>query len=267
MEENNSEKNRVEDGEKYGSDVKMSSPLLKKLDNFWYHYKWHSIAALVAVIIVVICALQLCSKQSYDVHILYAGYYNIDRNQPEDGSLPEYNVLLSSLNRIGDDFDGDGQVTTSFATHRVMSEAKREELELQTGEYISEALLSSDRKTLYDRMLYSEYYLCLLSVEVYGDCMNKFDSDMGGEGIFFVNLEEYLPTGAEVEYYGEYKNAILLSSLELYKEAGVCELPEDTVLCLRFRSGLTSVIDEAESEEYYRRSIEALKNILALEVE
>ncbi len=265
MEENRPEDAGIRPDEKYGSDVKMSSPFIKKLDNFWYHYKWHSIFALLGIFIVLICVLQLCSRQSYDVHLLYAGYYNVDRTQPEGGSLPEYNVLLSSFGRVGEDFDGDGEITTSFATHRVMSEAKREELELSTGEYISEGLLTSDRQTLYDRMLYSEYYLCLLSVEVYEDCMKKFDGDMGGNGIFFVNLEQYLPEGAEVEYYGEYKNAIMLGSLNFSELAGVCDLPEDTVLCLRFRSGVTSVIDEAQSEEYYRRSIETLKNILEME--
>lgn len=264
MEEKDVEREGTPPDGKIGSDVKMSSPVLKKLDNFWYHYKWHTLIALFAILITVICTFQLCSKPSYDVHILYAGYYNIDRTQTEDGSLPEYNTFLSSFKQVGGDFDGNGEISISLATHRVMSEAKRDEL-YSAGDYVSEALVTSDRKDLYDRMLYSEYYLCILSTEVYDDCMKKFDGDMGGRGLFFVDLSEYMPEGADVEYYGEYNNAVKLNSLEFSRMAGLCNLPEDTVLCLRFRSGFTSVVNDAESEENYRRSIEVLKNILSME--
>ena len=39
------ERNEKNDGE-----IKINSPPLEKLENFWYHYKWHSIVALFLVI-------------------------------------------------------------------------------------------------------------------------------------------------------------------------------------------------------------------------
>lgn len=251
--------------EEYGSDVKMSTPFLKKLDNYWYHYKWHTIAALIGIFIVLICCLQLCSRQSFDLHIIYAGHHTVDRGQSDDGSLPEYNTILSSLNRLGEDYDGDGQVSTSFATHLVMSEAKRQEIEKETGNFVSESLIASDRRSLYDRLGYSEYYLCLMSAEVWDECMAHFDTMLDAEGVFFVPLAQFLPEGKDVKYHGKWGSAIYLSSLPVYDLPGICELPEDTVIALRFKSDFTTTIDKDTSNEYYRRSVEALKRLLAYE--
>ena len=35
--------------EEYGSDIKIKLPISKKLENFWYHYKWHTIAAVFII--------------------------------------------------------------------------------------------------------------------------------------------------------------------------------------------------------------------------
>ena len=38
-------------------EVQTPSTPKEKILNFWYHYKWHSIAALVVVLVAVVCAL------------------------------------------------------------------------------------------------------------------------------------------------------------------------------------------------------------------
>ena len=40
-------------------EVQAPTTVKEKAENFWYHYKWHSIVALFLVITLVICALQL----------------------------------------------------------------------------------------------------------------------------------------------------------------------------------------------------------------
>ena len=67
-------------------DVQIKSPFLTRLDNFWYHYKWHSIAALFAVLVIIIIAVQISSKPSYDIHIMYAGTHSFDRTS-SDGDI------------------------------------------------------------------------------------------------------------------------------------------------------------------------------------
>ena len=58
--------------EKMG-DVKMSSPFLSWLENFWYHYKWHTIAALFVLLVTVVMIVNCARREKYDVYILYAG--------------------------------------------------------------------------------------------------------------------------------------------------------------------------------------------------
>ena len=59
-------------------ELHLRSPFLKKLDNFFYHYKWHTVAALFLAIVIIVCSLQTCSKESYDVEIMYAGPKNLN---------------------------------------------------------------------------------------------------------------------------------------------------------------------------------------------
>ena len=61
---------------------------LRWLENFWYHYKWHSLIAAFLIFTVTVCTVQMCRKESYDMHILYAGGHSFQRNS-EDGDYPE----------------------------------------------------------------------------------------------------------------------------------------------------------------------------------
>ena len=54
------------------------------IENFFYHYKWHTIGVAFVLIVVLICTLQMCDKTSYDMLIVYAGRKDIERTT-EDG--------------------------------------------------------------------------------------------------------------------------------------------------------------------------------------
>ena len=80
-------------------EVETPSTLKEKLKNFWYHYKWHSVVALVVVIALLVCTLQLCKKESYDTYILYAGSKSIGRTG-EGGGDAEIETVTSSLEKV-----------------------------------------------------------------------------------------------------------------------------------------------------------------------
>lgn len=241
--------------EEYG-EVKMKSPVIAWFDNFWYHYKWQSIIALFLVLVVIVCSVQMCSKESYDTYIMYAGHKNI-LHTSKDGDIPEYNVILSSLKRVSADYDGDGKVTPAFSNLFVMSEEMKQQIqaELKDGETVNEALLSTDKKTLTDRIMYSEYYVCLLSREVYEEYRVISDLPM------FAPLAPYTSEGSEYEWAGE--DAIYLRSTDFYELAGICDLPEDTVVVLRMKSEMSSVFGGDKNNEMFARAEEVVRNILA----
>ena len=43
------------------------------LENFWYHYKWHTIASVFVLLVVTIITVQMCTRTTYDAYIVYAG--------------------------------------------------------------------------------------------------------------------------------------------------------------------------------------------------
>ena len=220
---------------------------LKWLDNFWYHYKWHSIIALFLVFTVTVCSLQMCSKQSYDIHVLYAGSHAFQR-QGVDGDMPEYNKAKSTLSRFVSDYDGDGNVNVSL---RDLFLPTAEQMEKFTeGEY---QRTYEDRTNLGTLMTSSDYYLCFLSASVYESYKDPQR---------LMNLKALYPELDEEVFYDNTGLAIKLSSVGISTLSGFTELPSDTVICLR-STNFSSHLDRKSNEKNYNRAEETLRKILS----
>ena len=106
---------RNEKDDRLSGDVKIETPFTKRLENYWYHYKWHTIVAVFLLVVFLVVGLQMCKKESYDTYVLYAGDKEISRNS-KDGEIPLYNTVLSSLGKAAGDYNGDGEVVVSLTT-------------------------------------------------------------------------------------------------------------------------------------------------------
>ena len=250
MEEN---KNEMPSGE-----IKIKEPLGKKLENFWYHYKWHSIIAAFLVVTVLICSLQMCRREKFDTYVLYAGSKTLSRATGEDG-MSDYMRIVNSLYRVTDDFDGDGEVAVSLLNYLSMTKEEIEEAKenLKEGEELN--LIYGDSENLRHTLLYSEYYVCFLSVGVYEQYKEYHGVPM------FVPLADYTAKGRSYDFYDE--SAIKLSSpaLERFRALpGICDLDaEDTLICLRAKSELANSFGSEKNSKNYDRAKEVIKNILA----
>lgn len=250
MEEN---KNETPSGE-----IKIKEPLGKRLENFWYHYKWHSIIAAFLVVTVLICSLQMCRREKFDTYVLYAGSKTLSRGTDEDG-MSEYMRIVSSLCRVAEDYDDDGEVAVSLLNYLSMT---REEIEaakenLKEGEELN--LIYGDSENLRHTLLYSEYYVCFLSVGV-------FEQYKEYHGVpLFVPLADYTRADRVYDYYSD--SAIRLSSpaLERFRALpGICDLDaEDTLICLRAKSELAQGFGSEKNSKNYARAVEVIRNILA----
>ena len=85
--------------ENIDAEIKIKLNTSEKLENFWYHYKWHTIAGLFAVICIVILTFQLCTKTSYDVNIIYAGEKSISTSSLTGGKS-QYLMLTEDLESV-----------------------------------------------------------------------------------------------------------------------------------------------------------------------
>ena len=235
--------------EKMG-DVKMSSPFLTRLENFWYHYKWHTIAAITAIAILVTCLVQCSKQKDYDVYVMYAGGETFSRKS-EGGDIPAYNKMASALAKHAGDYDKNGEVLLSFSDLFIPSPGEQEAL----GDNADFSSMREDIKILNDRMAYSEYYVFLVSKYVYDEYHVKSDIEL------FAPIAKYCPENNDFVFEGD--NAVYLSSTDLYSLAPFSELPADTLICIRINSEVSSAFGRRKNAELYKRAEEYITSLLS----
>lgn len=214
------------------------SGFLTWLDNFWYHYKWHSIIALFLVFTISVCSFQMCSKTSYDSFVVYAGPKEISR-KTENGEV-EYMKFNSSLLQISRDVNGDGETNVSLLDLFMLSSKEIEEFEKNDEIEVNYKLITNNNTTFNNIISKSDYYLFFLSSSVYKEFQYKFK-----ETRYFENLESYSALGNH-EYYDT--GAIYLHSTPFAALPGFSDLPEDTVVCLRVVGYLESGGEKLQNE-------------------
>ena len=231
----------------------VSIKLSEKAENFWYHYKWHTIAAIIIVIIVTVCTIQMCQKESYDAYILYAGSHEVKKTS-SDGSTPPYAQTVSSLKRVSDDFNKNGEITINLKDLFLLTADEIKKVESETGLEVNYTLISENSQLLKDSVVYSEYYLCFLSKDIYEQYKII-------DGVYiFKDLSEYV-SAYDVDMYDS--SALYLSSTEFYTLPGISDFPEDTVVCIRNISPIASHWDKDGSEAGFAAAEAILKKIIA----
>lgn len=230
------------------------------IENFFYHYKWHTIAVAFVLIVVLICTLQMCDKASYDVLMVYAGSKDVERTT-SDGSTPEYVDISTALKNVIGDYDDNGELSVGLNTMFWMSSAEikswneeNSKKDPEDREELNTLLIQNNHEEITELIMYSEYYLWFMSDDLYSDITSKSEGR-------FMPLDSLVPNGTKVSYCGDDTCAIYLSSTAFYSLPGIKELPEDTVIVLR-RLGVGA---NDSAEESYENSIKVIKNILSFE--
>ena len=232
----------------------MKSTFLAKLENFWYYYKWHSIIALFLVFCITICSLQLCTKKTYDVYVLYAGNAYVGRTA-KDGDIPAYKRLETTLSGRADDYNDDGETNLSLYTLGFLSESEKTE----EAPFTESILVQDEEFFLYNYIMGNggNYNVAFISPYVYEKYHVYSDVTM------FMPVAGYLDTDyTEYELYSDY--AVKLSSTTLYKNnASIREiLPEDTLIVLKIKSYTASGFDKSGTEARYAASESFFRSLL-----
>ena len=221
----------------------------EKLENFWYHYKWHTIVGAVVIVIAVIVLSQLLTKPKYDAHILYAGDTKISSTSV-DGDLPHYQRLLSTLKKVVGDENGDGNIDISLQALYALTESQLAGISSDKTAEISLAL--TDSETLESVLVVGEYYVCFLSEELF----RQYDALY--EGSIFAPLAKYA-TSESIDYEYASDRGIYLRSLP-YSQS--LELPDDTVVCLRSLNGYAQSINGKSNRNAFATGERIIVNIL-----
>ncbi len=238
----------------HGGEIRYENRLTKWFHNYWYYYKWPVIGISFALIVVLICTLQMCGTVSADVNLLYAGSYNFvgegagKLESAVAGLLPE-------------DYNGDGRKTAAAATLMVYSEAeiadRLREAEEAGEEYVVNAVYFAKEKQKFNQLLMSgEYSIFLIADWLY--------EETKGTDIF-LPLTDALGSRPENAYddcamrlsdtaFGQYFSALQ-------------NLPDNTLICFRRQGSIGTLLNADRANADYRDALEAFRALMQFSAE
>lgn len=220
------------------------------LDNFWYHYKWPVIGIAVAVVILLICTLQTCSKEREDIRIVYAGPTAFTSSE-----LEQFSTVMDAV--MPYDSNGDEQQHTAWTTYMIYSKEQIEEILAQPsadGEknYVDRSF-NSDQYSTYNSFLKTgETSIYFLDPWLYEELRTT------GHLAPLSDVLDGVPEGALDEY------GVRLGDTGLYRKYKALHvLPEDTVICLMRQY----VIGKSSDDEAYRFECDMFRAIVTVKKE
>lgn len=242
-----------------GADIKVEGRFLRWLENYWYHYKWPTVIVSFFVIVLLVCTLQMCTKETEDISVVYAG--------PVQLSSSEMGAMESVLNFImPKDFDGSGQKASAFINYQIYSEEQIKNAQSNREEEIEENLGNDGAHTApdeapaqinrhYNTTNYNNFFkyiqtgessICFLDPSIY--------EELKGERL--MKLSDVLGYETENSFDGY---GIKLSELGIYEAyAAVRMLPDDTVVCIL----KPLVMGKSSKEEMYAREKDMFRAVV-----
>ena len=201
------------------SEIVLRGRFAKWFENFWYHYKWQTIGIAAAVIILLVCVLQTCSRKEEDLVLTYAG--------PRVLSVSELQQVSSVMETVMPyDGDGNGEKHTAWQTYQIYSKEQILEIESNkdaNGEskYIDRSYNTEQYQTYNNYLKTGETSIYFLDPWLYAELR---------EADRLVPLSEALGQTPE-SAFDEY--GVRLGDTALYEKYQVMQLlPADTVICL-----------------------------------
>ena len=235
------------------NDTSLKKGFFSKLDNFWYHYKWHTLIALFFIMIIAVGMFQMCSKEKYDIFILYAGEDDFDRTKSDGDIYSDYESARVNLTKVIKDYDGNGTKSVMLRDLFLLTPEQVTEANKTEGAEVNELLLKENKSTFLDTIRYSDYYLCILSKEVYLEYKTIDGVDI------FEDLSD-IPKNSLTRMLDDC--AVYLNSTKFAELAPFDSLPDDTVIVLRKINALTKKMDKEDAERHYGRAKETLEKII-----
>ncbi len=200
-------------------EIVVEGRFVKWFDNFWYHYKWPTIGIAVALVILIICIVQSCTKENKDIMIVYAGPNSLSISEQEQ--LGDLTALL-----LPSDLDGNGEIVAHWNTYQIYSEDEIREIESKkdaNGKPITvdRNRITSEYQAYYNYMQTGESSVCFLAPWLYEKMLES------GAVRPLSEVCSETPQGA-IDDFG-----VRLGDTELYQTYDLLKvLPEDTVICL-----------------------------------
>lgn len=217
-----------------------SNKLLAWLDNFWYHYKWQTIAAAFIALVLGTCLIQCAITDKSDILFTYAGPKSFV-SAPEEKAAINSALTNASKAIYGDD----GSATLN--SFLIYSKEQVEKIESELDEngkpkYTVDTAFNTSEMNSFDEFSRSgASYILLLDPSVYQRML-----DQSGESERLVDLSAVYgstPEGAFDKY------SVRLGDTKIYQtNPELRALPSDTLVCLHAKLILGANQKEYDSQ-------------------
>ncbi len=170
----------------------------KKLENYWYHYKWHTIIAAFFVLVAVICIVQIAKRESYDIYIRYVGNAEIINTQ--------YNDMLNAFEKIDADINGDGETFVNFARVGYINDkdnANIDGVNVVARETLSTMLVQPYYIYIMDMGAYEQYKDAGVFISLSQMFEGKYDSIANDEYSVFFKDTQFCKTAPGMEWVSD----------------------------------------------------------------
>lgn len=215
----------------------------KWLSNYWYHYKWTTIVVAFFVTVFAIGIYQMASKDDYDTQIVYAGPALLMQEDQIQGINEAFKAILP------EDYNNDGQKTLVIHDFTILSDR-------QYAQKVEEAEEAGEGGIAFDPSTRNNYISNIMTLYSTGQSsISLLDPYVYNIFIMqdaYVPLEEVL---GEKPAYALDDYSVRLSDTPFGQYFAALDiLPEDTVLCFRKASEL-STSDKTRAQYEFDRKL------------
>lgn len=231
----------------------MIKRIYKWVENYWYHYKWITLAVVFFVGIIAFMTISSLGGESYDLQVLYTGPRILALDQ-KDGIESAYSQILF------EDFDGDSKKNVLLSDVALYTDEQIQEEYEGSGNasvYVITVNGNSmkDQESIFMQEIVSgESSICMLDPYWY----ERVKASYG-----FMTLEDalgYKPDYAADDY------SVRLADTEFGQFFSVFDvLPEDTLLCFRNISTVSSFFNRSRTQKRYDYAKQVFRDIIEFE--
>ncbi len=262
----NIEKNNEDQPYVDPNEIKRPTSFVKWIENFWYHYKWHTIITLFFAVLLVVLIVQIVGREEYDISAIYSGPVQLD-----GGDLEKISSAFAEI--IDEDYNGDGKINVLTHDEYILSPEQQKELEDEADRLNDELSQESDEGgkkgeyvfiyTTQDRSAALNNVTTLVTTGEAIIClMDKYTYDIFDDNDAFADLTDIL--GYTPEYALD-EHSVYLKDTDFgkYFKSAFDLLPDDTILCIRKKA---TVGVSRDFDDVYSAHIEVFNRIFEFKI-
>ena len=224
------------------SDNKVQMTFIQKLENFWYHYKWHALFGAFALILAIVCFVQCMGRTEPDAMVMYVGEIKnmlIPAEDNRDQSLED--------DVMAEDYNGDGEKRVEvfqliIPLVQIGGEYAYDDAVAQTN--------NSERQRMYTEVATGASVVYILHPYIYEEVKN---------------MEVLRPLTDVLDDVPEYavdEYGVPISELIAYRMTNLRYYPEDSIICIRRERTKDSGSMNPDDADYYANNVEFFRDVI-----